>query len=126
MSRWHVLKRSRLFNIYYHQMHESDDDRALHDHRAHNISIVLSGGYLEHIKGKRLWRRPGSIIFRRGSTPHRIELPKKYGVEQQSTSLFIKFPDYREWGFHCRKGWVPADEFCRTVDGVSKETRGCD
>jgi hypothetical protein len=121
LERWHLIPRNTIFNIYYHVMSASDDDRALHDHKAHNISIVLSGGYWEHIKGKRVWRAPGSIVLRRAATPHRIELADG----KQARTIFIKFPDFRRWGFTCPQGWVDAADFNDDSDGESRAGKGC-
>src|ERR1700710_2371105 len=51
MRRWWVIPRNRWFNIYLHHFLRSDDDRALHDHPWCNLSILLSGSYLEHLTG---------------------------------------------------------------------------
>lgn len=120
-----MIPQNKIFNIYYHIMTASDDDRALHDHKSHNISFVLSSGYWEHIKGKRLWRKPGSTIFRSASTLHRIELARGTHGELHASSLFIKFPDFRRWGYLCAKGWVDAEDFNDDSDGTSKAGKGC-
>lgn len=104
LLRWWIIPRNRFFNIYLHKFLGSDDDRALHDHPWASCSIILKGGYLEHIPknrktyGKRYTisglnhyheptnfvfidnntitkkRRPGRVYFRRPSQAHRIEL----------------------------------------------------
>lgn len=82
MSRWWKIKRNAFFNIYFHQVFRSDDDKALHDHPWWSFSIVLSGGYYEHriLEGgvhEKKWYGPGSILFRRsGAHAHRLELKK--------------------------------------------------
>ena len=50
LRRWHLLPRNRLFNVYLHNFCRSDDDRALHDHPWVNMSVLLSGSYMEHVK----------------------------------------------------------------------------
>jgi len=82
MSRWWKVKRNAFFNIYFHQVFRSDDDKALHDHPWWSFSIVLSGGYYEHriLEGgihQKIWHGPGSILFRRnGAFAHRLELKR--------------------------------------------------
>lgn len=141
MHRWHLWRwrgeddpetgQKRYGQVALHRIFKSDDDRALHDHRADNISIVLSGGYLELMRRPDtalwgFWRRPGSIIFRRAETPHRIVIAHDRPV----WTLWIRFPPRREWGFHCPKGWRRWQDFCDEQDysttGVSTVGPGCD
>lgn len=108
--------KSWLFHVYLHRVWRSDDDRALHDHPWFNISIVLRGGYYEHMplypvpylqgydrRERRVWRGPGSIVFRRASALHRLEIQK--GAPHATWTLFVTGPRVREWGFACLKGW---------------------
>ena len=86
----HPRKAWRLPNIYLHNMQQSDDDRALHDHPWDNMSIVLWGGYIEHVferppvEGLELprviqkRRRMGSIIRRKAEDAHRLELHESF------------------------------------------------
>lgn len=135
MRRWYVIPRNRWFNIYLHNMKKSDYDRALHDHPGWNVSVVLKGGYLEHVPGESFygkllrypsqtkntfWRGAGAVVFRRATALHRLELPD--GGE--AWSLFINGPKSRVWGFSCEKGWVPFHEMVVTENGVSI-TKGC-
>lgn len=132
MHRWHLL-RWRGWQLSLHRIFQSDDDRALHDHRADNLSVVLRGGYLElfshgwYNANDIVWRRPGSIIFRRAETPHRIIISHKRPV----WTLWLRWPPRREWGFHCRKGWRHWKEFCAEQDyskpgSTSTVGPGCD
>lgn len=125
MHRWYLTRQHWLLNnIYLHNILRSDDDRALHDHPWWNVSIVLRGGYWEWTRRpdaeerryivemyrlevldtdiyQRRWRGPGSIVFRRATQAHRLELP----AGRTCWSLFITGRKSREWGFHCPKGW---------------------
>lgn len=80
MHRWWRIPRNAFFNIYYHVVLRSDDDRALHDHPWWNFSIVLDGAYCEHTidaggVSKRQWYGAGAVKFRRAGTyAHRLEL----------------------------------------------------
>ena len=126
MHRWWVIPRNRFFNIYLHHIMGSDDKRALHDHPWYNISIVLRGQYTEILPGllgghKKL-RKAGHVLFRKGTSRHRLVVEE--GGEGAWT-LFITGPKYREWGFHCPKGWVHWKIFC-DPENKGLEGRGCE
>ena len=112
LLRWYVIPRNPLFNIYVHLFLRSDDDRALHDHSYSNLSVLLQNTYTEHTLDRHgapatHVRREGDMVFRPlGGTPHRISLHNG-----PCWTLFITGPRYREWGFHCPKGWIPWYEF---------------
>lgn len=124
MLRWWKIRRNAFFNIYFHIVQRSDEDRALHDHPWMNFSIVLDGGYYEHLilpggVHQKTWYGPGSVRFRRsGNFAHRLELRRfadggMIGGESTRTELpvrtiFITGPVLRRWGFHHPKQWVDA------------------
>lgn len=128
MLRWRLLPKNALFNIYLHRFLRSDEPRALHDHPYVNVSWVLSGGYYEYLPSiyhpdmfKRIWRRPGSMVFRQATTPHRIEL----AVGLCPVSLFFVGPRIREWGFHCPQGWKRWQDFVKATPGGNAAGPGC-
>ena len=141
MHRWWRIARNWAFNIYFHIVLRSDDDRALHDHPWWNFSIVLDGGYYEHTISEggihnRAWCGPGTMKFRwHGKKSHRLELARENFntvrlkdieietiidgdqgfVEMPAHTIFITGPVLRRWGFHHPEQWVDAyewDEFC--------------
>jgi len=122
MHRWFVIPRNRWFNIYLHKIVRSDDDRALHDHPWWNVSIILRGGYFEHVPGAVRKRRAGSVVVRGALTAHRLEVDKR--IAPHAWTLFITGPRIREWGFHCPKGWVLWTDFVDDRD-AGKVGRGC-
>ncbi len=123
LLRWWLIPRNRWFNVYLHNMLRDDDPRALHDHPWWNVSIVLKGGYLEWRQDANVrWRGPGSVVFRRATTAHRLTLGSSGAP---SWSLFITGPKVREWGFHCPKGWRHWKEFC-ALDDKGRVGRGCE
>lgn len=125
LQRWFVIPRNNWFNIYLHRFLHDDEDEALHDHPYTNVSLVLDGGYWEHLRdGSRRWRAPGGMVARWGATPHRVALLPK----QPAISLFFTGPRTREWGFHCPKGWIPWHRFINAKDYSSRSVRGkgCD
>lgn len=139
MNRWHIIPRNRWFNIYLHEILQPDDERALHDHPWWNLSIVLRGGYLEHLKARpgdihqeyAIWRSPGSLVLRRASTAHRLSLARRWDHSKGKYSwlpcwsLFITGPVIRIWGFHCPQGWVEYSKFL-TVTSTSSTGKGCE
>lgn len=126
LRRWWLIPRNRWFNIYLHEIRRDDDDRALHDHPWWNVSIVLRGAYREITDTYRKIRSAGSVVLRRATDSHRLELPIGYygpGIRYCWT-LFITGPRIREWGFHCPKGWVPWRYFV-DPDNPGDTGRGC-
>ena len=106
---------------YLHNFVNSDDDRALHDHPAASVSIILWNGYYEHTAdGKRHRRWPGQIIFRKATDAHRIELFMDiHERPKQAWTLFRFAPKEREWGFLCPKGWRHWRDFTAGENGES-------
>ena len=124
IRRWWVIPRNRFFNIYLHHFLRSDDDRALHDHPWWNLSILLQGRYIEHTISAgginvHTERCAGQVKFRRAKAAHRIEL-----IDGPCWTLFITGPRLREWGFHCRLGWVHWKEFTKP-EKKGEVGRGC-
>jgi hypothetical protein len=125
MLRWWVIPRNKSFNIYLHHFLKSDDDRALHDHPWINMSLLLTGKYIEHtISAGGVHNRKeysaGAIKFRGAKYAHRVEL-----TDGPCWSLFITGPVMREWGFHCPSGWKYWKEFVEMTNKGSM-SKGCD
>ena len=146
MERWHIIPRNPWFNIYLHKISRSDDDRALHDHRADNLSIILKGKYKEILASKfeTGWdltfpqekiRKPVSIVFRKAEQPHRLILESDPSLntypqkEKPVWTLWIKFGDRRDWGFWTRiedeRGstfkWIQWEEYLK-IYGVQDQS----
>ncbi len=126
LNRWFVIPRNRVFNIYAHEFHRSDDDRALHDHPWFNISILLAGEYTEHtiaaggVRYRRI-RRAGDIVVRGPRHAHRIELHAG-----PCRTLFVTGPRLRDWFFHCPDaGLIPWQEFT-SAGNPGEIGKGCD
>ena len=129
LKRWYIFppKAKYGLNVYLHQILKSDDDRALHDHPWWNISIVLKGGYVEHLPGGvSKWRGPGSIIFRKATAAHRLQLSERNVINDAGAyskiipcwSIFITGKWQRVWGFHCPQGFIGWRPFHGIPDGV--------
>lgn len=134
LRRWWIIPRNRVFNIYLHSFLRSDDDRAPHDHPWVNLSILLTGSYLEHSPGgwmklRKPWRpwAPWRLVFRRPTAVHRVELRRSTdGREMPVWTLFLTGPNVRPWGFLCPQGWRHSQEFTNPADGGETVGRGCD
>lgn len=97
--RRYKLLQCRLGNVYLHDIRRSDGDRCLHDHPWSFVSIILAGGYFEHMTTGRHWRRPGQLLVRPAATAHRIE------IDRPAWSLVFTGPRVRAWGFWTVIGW---------------------
>lgn len=128
LHRWWVIPRNPFFNVYLHRFMHSDDDRALHDHPWFSLSFGLTGLYTEVLPVKqsqaagwdympqglrRVIRVPGRFVWRSPWMRHRLEVSPLLG---EAWTLFITGPVVREWGFHCRHGWVPWRNFVDSRD----------
>lgn len=126
LLRWWLVPRNPLLNVYLHHFLRSDDDRALHCHPWPNCSILLRGTYTEHTIAaggvhRRQILRAGDVRVRpSGAMAHRVELH-----DGPCWTLFITGPRYREWGFHCERGWVHWKDFTASGD-TGAIGRGCD
>ena len=106
MTRFYVIPKNPVFNIYLHHIHRSDEGD-LHDHRAANISVVLKGRYYEQVfaarpvDGNAYPRLRVTVVdrlqprFRWAGTPHRLIL-----LHGEVWSLFFKFPHTQNWNFY--------------------------
>lgn len=107
IRRFHLIRDRDVGNVFLHRFFGSDEDRALHDHPWTSISLILQGRYLEHMPGgKSVIRSAGDILIRAGEDAHRIELVDD-PVTHPTWTLFSTAGKSREWGFHCRDGWMP-------------------
>lgn len=111
LTRYYLVE-TRLFAVYLHRLHTSDEDRALHDHPWSFITCLLSSGYYEHcivpgydagefrrnVEVSR-WRRRFSVLYRPAEWAHRLELV------QPTWTLVLRWRRRRDWGFFTRNGW---------------------
>jgi hypothetical protein len=108
--------------LYLHEFFRGDADRCLHDHPRAFASMILSGGYWEETTDdftsgldprKRVWYRPGQVLFRCAAFRHRIVLPEG----RKCWSLVLMLRSCRPWGFWVEHSmrWVPWREL---ADGL--------
>jgi hypothetical protein len=120
MRRWWIVPRNEQQNVYLHQILRDDDDRALHDHPWDNVSYLLIGRYREITPAGVFVREAGSMVARRATDAHRLELVGN----EPCVSLFFTGPKVREWGFHCPRGFVHWRDFTAGENG-ELVGRGC-
>ena len=104
-------------NIFIHKLLLSDEDRDVHDHPWNYLTVILAGGYTEwtpvfdrhgvKIGERGTWRGPGSIIWRRATSFHRLEM------STPTWTLFIHGWRTREWGFLTKQGWVDRIQYIK-------------
>jgi hypothetical protein len=87
------------------------DEPVLHDHPWGYATLILKGGYWEHIPltnettggvigSTRVWRGPGHFRIRSADDLHWLELEKdEAGNEIPCWSLFFMGKKKKEWGF---------------------------
>lgn len=102
--------RTPWLRVFIHDIHETDQDRHLHDHPWSFISIILSGGYTElycedsqddpWVVEQRRWPR-FSVHLMRHTAAHRI-IDASPGLR----TLVIAGPRRQDWGFHTENGFV--------------------
>jgi hypothetical protein len=90
-------------NVYLHEI-LSTDPAAPHDHPWPFVSVILAGGYLEHV-GKNgelgaIDHKPGAVIVRPAEHIHRLE------VDGPAWSLVFTGEPVRTWGFWGPRGWI--------------------
>ncbi len=126
LYRWYVVPRHEAdANVYLHLQIASDPERPLHDHPWDNVSVILSGGYVElltdqpqhRLPARQYNRKAGDVVYRTAETAHRLFLPPK---TPYTLTLFTTGPVRRDWGFWTKTGWRNSDELVKQLpDGRS-------
>lgn len=105
-----TIYKNRWFGAFLHKF-LAPDDECLHDHPWGFVSFIISGGYWEIVKHEddgvtyytRKWHGPFSLLFRRATHTHRVELePGRTPI-----TFVIVGDKVRNWGFHTSFGWLP-------------------
>ena len=120
LERYYLFLKTRQyfpFNIFLHKFLKSDLED-LHDHPWPYFTLILKGGYWEHIsnglgdKPTRIWRGPGHFRFSHANSLHRIELNINKNKEIQNCwTLFIPGPKLRKWGFDVNGKWIDNEKY---------------
>lgn len=111
LQRWYILD-TALFGLKLHKIVLSDQE-CVHDHPWDFISIILKGGYIEHVetpKELKNWctkiektskiYHPGQILFRKAEHRHKLE------IHQPCWTFVITLKRRRKWGFWTKSGWI--------------------
>ena len=112
LERYYLFLKERKhfpFNIFLHKFLKSDSED-LHDHPWNFTTIILSGGYWEHTQNNKIWYGPGSIIKKKATDLHRIELDPNSST---TWTLFIPGKKIREWGFKVEDKWIDNDKYLK-------------
>lgn len=98
LERISLIKIPGLFQLAIHHFWKSDDDGGLHDHPwLFWGSLILEGGYDEHLPGGKIAKRaPGALRLRHAWTQHRIVIPED---GSEVWTIFMMGPKIRAWGF---------------------------
>lgn len=92
-TRWTIFK-CRWFSIYVHKLDAPVRHPKCHDHPWHFWAVLLTGGYWEEMNGKKIWRRPGSVLYRTARSLHNtITKPGK-----PNWSIIVVSKKVRDWG----------------------------
>jgi len=87
--------------VRVHHILRSDSGRVPHDHPWPYLTVILRGGYTEvRYDGRgfptgRKWHGPGSVLFRRANSWHRLDLPEG----RTAWTLFLTGRKEQTWGF---------------------------
>jgi hypothetical protein len=124
MKRW--ILTTPWFNIRLHKIVSSDRGRDFHDHPFDFTSCILWGGYTEFTPPSNKpydfrswgWRReddyqaqwhgPGSIVRRKATDLHRLEL------SSPAWTLVFASRYKRNWGFQTATGWIEWSRYDRS------------
>ena len=112
------------FNIFIHKFLKSDEP-VIHDHPWGYYTLILYGGYWEHLidnndisKTVKHWRYPGFFQNVNENHKHFIELEKdKNGIEKTCWTLFIPGIKYNNnWGFYPKFNnfeWIDSNDYLK-------------
>lgn len=109
MFRYYIANKNRadddpanpIFNLFYHKIVQNDP-RHLHDHPWWYLTVILKGGYYEITPKGEKWHGPGSVLFRKAKSLHRLVLKDN----QPCHTLFFRFKRLRDWGFIVNNMWI--------------------
>lgn len=99
--------------VRIHEILRSDSGRDPHDHPWSFLTIILKGGYYEQLFDddgtlvSTTWHGPGSVLFRRAGTWHKLILPKG----KTATTLFISGQKRCTWGFNVLGVKIPYNRY---------------
>lgn len=115
LLRFTLFKVGKL-HVRLHKIVDKDNTTLFHNHPFKYLSIVLKGGYTEHIAGVGMrTHKRGSFILRSNNTYHRIE-----SIQGETVTLFIAWGDYGWSAWNPGRSNHPDDIYRRMVQGEWK------
>jgi hypothetical protein len=106
MRRWVI--NFGLFSVRLHHWYSSDDHRAMHDHPAWFITLILRGKYTDITTDGLEVMRPGMIRYRPALHKHTVDVHK-----DGCWTLVLFGPKQRHWGFWIKNNtkWVKSNKY---------------
>ena len=90
------LLRTKRFQVLIYWLYAPRWPPTGHDHPWDFLTVILRGGYQESTpKTQTVFRRPGSVLFRKAEFIHNVATTS----EKVCWSLVITGPKRRQWGF---------------------------
>lgn len=96
------------FNLYLHNIRRSDEDRHMHDHPWHFLSLIISGSYGETYRTypffdaeTHVWYDTGMVIMHDARDVHKITLRTP-----EVWTLVLTSGRERVWGYRTKSGWI--------------------
>lgn len=112
--RFTLLKIGNL-HIRLHYISDKDRTTLFHNHPFNYISIILKGGYIEHILHNNSIivksHNPLAVIFRKNTTYHRIE-----SLHSKTLTLFITYGKYNWNAINISENHEPNGIFKRYIN----------
>lgn len=110
LTRYYILD-TKWLGIYVHRFHQSDEDRANHDHPWDFVTFLFHRGYWESV-GKSatampVYRPRWSVLYRKAEFTHRVI------TFEPVWTLVVRFRERRAWGFWPEGKWMRFTEYGR-------------
>lgn len=102
-----MLARTPWFGLYLHVIRRPDWAQCQHDHPWAFLTIILRGGYEEHIGTSTFIRRPGYVGYRPRGFEHRIVRL----LNGNAVTLVVRGRNHEKWGFRTLLGWVHWEKY---------------
>lgn len=102
-----MLLRTPWFGVYLHVIRRPDWAACQHDHPWSFVTIILRGGYEEHVGDRTFVRRPGYVGYRPRHFEHRITRLLK----ANALTLVFRGFNHETWGFRTLRGKLDWREY---------------
>jgi len=122
LRRHYLSPRTWGWRLFLHLINKADDDRDPHDHPWGFWTLIIRGGYIEHVyKGGKLVSvrklTAGNLVYRDPEHTHQVA-----ELLGPTWTLVLAGPASRVWGFWLKDDtFVPWYEYLRRADGSVPE-----